>query len=386
MPRRRASLQRRCRRCARPAERRSRALRDTARVPRQTKPPQSLFAARVIAWQQRHGRNELPWQNTRDPYRVWLSEIMLQQTQVTTVLDYYARFLQRFPDVTTLAAAPLDDVLALWSGLGYYSRARNLHRCAQAVVQEHGGAFPPSAAVLTELPGIGRSTAAAIAAFCFGERVAILDGNVKRVLTRVLGFDADLALAANERALWEQAQALLPERGIERYTQGVMDLGATLCTTRAPRCDDCPVNVSCVARAQGRPERYPVKTKKLKRGTRSNALLWLTDAQQRVWLTQREPKGVWAGLWTLPLFDSLETLLALSGAWPGQREVLPAVDHALTHFDWRLEPLLYALDPRVSAKRQAAIEATLPAGAWFDHDQALALGLPAPIRRLLLTY
>jgi A/G-specific adenine glycosylase len=355
-------------------------------VPAKTKPSDPSFAARVIAWQQTHGRHELPWQNTRDPYRVWLSEIMLQQTQVTTVLDYYARFLQRFPDVATLAAAPLDDVLALWSGLGYYSRARNLHRCAQAVVKEHGGAFPPSAAVLIALPGIGRSTAAAIAAFCFGERVAILDGNVKRVLTRALGFDADLAVAANERALWEQAQALLPEHGIERYTQGLMDLGSMLCTSRALRCDECPVNTSCVARAQGRPERFPVKTKKLKRGARSNALLWLSDAQQRVWLTQREHKGVWAGLWTLPLFDSLDALLALSRAWPGQSEVLPPVDHALTHFDWRLEPLLHALGPRVSAKRQAAIEATLPAGTWFDHDQALALGLPAPIRKLLLTY
>ena len=340
----------------------------------------------MIAWQHNHGRHTLPWQNTRDPYRVWLSEIMLQQTQVTTVRDYYARFLQRFADVAALAAAPLDDVLALWSGLGYYSRARNLHRCAQVVVQAHGGAFPRSAAALMTLPGIGRSTAAAIAAFCFGERVAILDGNVKRVLTRALGFDADLAVAANERALWEQAQALLPERGIERYTQGLMDLGATLCTARTPRCDECPVSVSCVARAQGRPERFPVKTKKGKRGARSNALLWLADAQQRVWLTQREPKGVWAGLWTLPLFDSLQALLELSDTWPGQRAVLPPVDHALTHFDWRLEPLLHALGPRVSVKRQAAIEAALPAGAWFDHDRALALGLPAPIRKLLLSY
>jgi A/G-specific adenine glycosylase len=355
-------------------------------VPRNTPTPEPAFAARVIAWQQSHGRHALPWQNTRDPYRVWLSEIMLQQTQVATVLDYYARFLQRFADVAALAAAPLDDVLAQWSGLGYYSRARNLHRCAQVVVQEHGGAFPPSAAALMALPGIGRSTAAAIAAFCFCERVAILDGNVKRVLTRSLGFDADLAVAANERALWDQAQALLPEHGIERYTQGLMDLGATLCTTRAPRCDDCPLATSCVARAQGRPERFPVKTKNLKRGARSNALLWLIDAQRRVWLTQREPRGVWAGLWTLPLFDSLQALVELSDSWPGQREVLPPVDHALTHFDWRLEPLLHALGPRVSAQRRTAIEAALPAGAWFERERALALGLPAPIRKLLLTY
>src|SRR6201985_1247873 len=187
------------------------------------------FAERVIAWQRSHGRAGLPWQLTRDPYRVWLSEIMLQQTQVTTVLGYYERFLQRFPTVAALAAAPSEDVLALWSGLGYYARARNLHRCAQAVVAQHGGAFPRSAAQLATLPGIGRSTASAIAAFCFGERVAILDGNVKRVLTRVLGFAGDLASSAQERALWDRATALLPPEGqradIARYTQGVMDLG-----------------------------------------------------------------------------------------------------------------------------------------------------------------
>ena len=193
-------------------------------------------ARRVIAWQRKHGRHALPWQNTRDPYRVWLSEIMLQQTQVATVLDYYARFVARFADLQTLAAAPLDDVLALWSGLGYYSRARNLHRCAQIIVADHGGQFPRTSVELATLPGIGRSTAAAIAVFCFGERAAILDGNVKRVLTRVRGDGRDISLAANERALWAIANELLPTRAIERYTQGLMDLGATLCTARAPAC------------------------------------------------------------------------------------------------------------------------------------------------------
>src|SRR5436190_18768646 len=197
-------------------------------------PRLSSFADRVIAWQRTHGRHTLPWQNTRDPYRVWLSEIMLQQTQVATVLGYYERFLQRFPDVHALAAASIDDVFALWSGLGYYSRARNLHRCAQKVVAEHGGRFPPTSAALAELPGIGRSTAAAIAAFCFGERVAILDGNVKRVLTRVLAFDGDLAEARAERELWTEATALLPLHDIAAYTQGLMDLGATVCAARAP--------------------------------------------------------------------------------------------------------------------------------------------------------
>jgi len=196
------------------------------------------FADRVVRWQAAHGRGDLPWQGTRDPYRVWLSEIMLQQTQVATVIGYYERFLAHFPDVRALAAAGPDDVLALWSGLGYYSRARHLHSCAQMVAREHGGVFPESAAELQKLPGIGRSTAAAIAAFCFGERAAILDGNVRRVLTRVLGFGADLAQAANERALWKEAQQLLPQTDVRlampRYTQGLMDL-ARRCVLRRIR-------------------------------------------------------------------------------------------------------------------------------------------------------
>ena len=217
-------------------------------------PQRRDIAQRVLRWRQQFGRQGLPWQDIRDPYRVWLSEIMLQQTQVATVLDYYARFLQRFPTLAELADAPLDDVLALWSGLGYYSRARNLHRCAQVVQHEHGGIFPRSSEALAQLPGIGRSTAAAIAAFCFGERVAILDGNVKRVLGRALGFDADLSRSANEQALWRLVQALVPEQGVEHYTQGLMDLGATLCTARKPACERCPLATLCVAFREGRPE------------------------------------------------------------------------------------------------------------------------------------
>jgi A/G-specific adenine glycosylase len=343
------------------------------------------FSARVIAWQRRHGRHDLPWQGTRDAYRVWLSEVMLQQTQVATVLDYYPRFLARFPDVQTLAAAPLDDVLALWSGLGYYSRARHLHACAQAVVAGHGGEFPRRAAVLAELPGIGRSTAAAIAAFAFGERAAILDGNVKRVLTRALGFEHDLATAAHERALWREAEALLPARGIERYTQGLMDLGATLCTRRAPRCEACPLVASCVGRRQGHPERYPVRTRRLVRGAQCNALLWLVDGQQRCWLTQRASKGVWGGLWTMPLFDSLAALREVLADGPGQGRPLGPIDHALTHFDWRLEPWRHELPKRLGASRRQAIEARLAPGRWFALDEALRLALPAPIRKLLLS-
>jgi A/G-specific adenine glycosylase len=341
------------------------------------------FAEKLVAWQAQYGRHDLPWQGSRDPYRVWLSEVMLQQTQVATVLEYYPRFLERFADLRALANAPLDDVLALWSGLGYYSRARHLHRCAQQVVAEHGGEFPRSAAALAELPGIGRSTAAAIAAFCFGERVAILDGNVKRVLTRVLGFEDDLALATHERALWRQAEALLPQDTVEAYTQGLMDLGATLCRPRRPRCDECPLRRMCTARREGAPERYPVKTRSLRRTRRSNALLLLSDAD-RVWLVQRPQRGVWAGLWTLALYDSVEELRSLAAGWPGSGQALTPIDHALTHFDWHLRPWRHRLPRRLSANRRALLEAALPQGRWFARDQALQLGLPAPIRSLLL--
>ncbi|HET9820858.1 MAG TPA: A/G-specific adenine glycosylase [Burkholderiaceae bacterium] len=340
------------------------------------------FAAQVIAWQRRHGRHDLPWQGTRDAYRIWLSEVMLQQTQVATVLAYYTRFLARFPDVEALAAAPLDEVLGLWSGLGYYGRARNLHRCAQAVVREHGGRLPTAAAVLATLPGIGRSTAAAIAVFAAGERAAILDGNVKRVLARALGFGGDLAVAAHERELWERAEALLPSRGIESYTQGLMDLGATVCLARAPRCDACPLARTCVARAEGQPQRYPVKTRRHKRGTRRNAMLWLVHGT-RSWLVQRPGQGVWAGLWTPPLFDDLAAVQALCHGWPGRGHALAPIAHALTHFDWRLEPWRHELPARLGPARRAAIEAALPAGRWVELTDALASGLPAPVRRLL---
>jgi A/G-specific adenine glycosylase len=344
--------------------------------------PAGSFAQRIVRWQRRHGRHDLPWQCTRDPYRVWLSEIMLQQTQVETVRDYYARFLARFPDVHALAEAPLDDVLALWSGLGYYARARHLHHCAQQVRLRYGGSFPRRAEELQRLPGIGRSTAAAIAALCFGEPVAILDGNVKRVLTRHLGFGADLGRAANVAELWRGAQARVPARHADVYTQGLMDLGATLCTARAPACARCPVAADCVARTEGRPEAYPVKLKRLRRSARTDALLWLVH-RGRVRLVQRPPHGIWAGLWSLPEADSPAQWQARLQGWPGRGEVLPAVQHALTHLDWTLQPLRWTLPARLGSARLAALEAALPSGRWFDAADALQLGLPAPVRKLL---
>ena len=339
-------------------------------------------AERVVAWQATHGRNHLPWQQTRDPYRVWLSEIMLQQTQVSTVLDYYARFLARFPDVIALANAPQDEVMGLWSGLGYYSRARNLHRCAQQVVADHGGLFPRSAEVLATLPGIGRSTAGAIAAFCFSERVPILDANVRRVLTRLLGFDKDMASAANERLLWGMAESLLPTQDLlqamPRYTQGLMDLGASICTPRAPRCSDCPLMESCKALADGDPERYPVRTRKLVRRSESWQLVILRDGRGRVWLQRRPPTGIWAGMHCVPVFAdgaSLNGYVKFLGdaSRIACNELQPFL-HVLTHRDLHLHPVLVTGEIPDQPTEE---------GAWFGVNEWSSIGLPAPIRKLL---
>jgi A/G-specific adenine glycosylase len=339
------------------------------------------FAGRVIEWQRAHGRHDLPWQG-HDPYRVWLSEVMLQQTQVATVLAYFDRFMARFPDVRALAAAGVDDVLALWSGLGYYGRARNLHRAAQAIVHEHGGEFPRTSTALATLPGVGRSTAAAIAAFSFGERVAILDGNVKRVLARVLAFDGDLAEARAERELWSAATGLLPSRGIETYTQGLMDLGATICLARRPSCLLCPVQTLCRAAKSGTQERYPVKSRRLVRSRRDNVWLELRRRDQ-VWLVQREAKGIWAGLWSLPEFDSIAALDEAGAAWPGRGVPLAPFTHVLTHLDWTLRPVRWNLPARTPARIVGDIRTRWPSGRWFEIDAALRLGLPAPLRKRL---
>ena len=305
---------------------------------------------------------------------------MLQQTQVATVLAYFTRFVERLPTVTALAAASLDEVMALWSGLGYYSRARNLHQCAREVVELHGGSFPGSALALESLPGVGRSTAAAIASLCFGERVAILDANVKRVLTRVLGFDADLAAQANERRLWTAATDLLPRSRLHanmpRYTQGMMDLGATVCLPRAPLCLTCPVSQACEAYRQGAPERYPVKSRKLKRSSQSVWLLWARSRDGSVWLQRRPAPGVWAGLYCLPWFDSREEMLsALPDRCVSAAEDLRAFRHVLTHKDMHLHPVLVRV-PKSSMHSRP--------GQWFGVDEWPELGLPAPVRQILL--
>ncbi len=347
------------------------------------------FARNLVSWQKKHGRHSLPWQNTRDPYRVWLSEIMLQQTQVTTVRDYYARFLQRFPTVADLAAAQTDDVLALWSGLGYYSRARNMHRCAQQVMAQHSGEFPRNAQQLQTLPGIGPSTAAAVASFCFAERVAILDGNVKRVLTRVLAFSGDLSKGPKVRLLWRIATNLLPQTDLDetmpRYTQGLMDLGATLCTLRKPKCAGCPVQSMCQGFTESQPEKYPIKTRKVKRSAQSLSLLWAQRPDGSVWLERRPDSGIWGGLYCLPVFESEDALrVFLPEKTHTQLESLRPFKHVLTHKDLRLSPFIagFTAAQELPSKVLQAGEPEL-AGAWFSPGEWPALGLPAPIRKLL---
>jgi A/G-specific adenine glycosylase len=342
------------------------------------------FAQTLVAWQKKHGRNHLPWQNTQDPYRVWLSEIMLQQTQVSTVLEYYAKFLNHFPTVADLAEASQDQVMGLWSGLGYYSRARNLHQCAKDVMSKFGGQFPKTAQELVSLPGIGRSTAAAVASFCFSERVAIMDGNVKRVLTRFWAYDVDLSVSKNEKVLWQMAEEVLPTQQIQtampRYSQALMDLGATVCLPRKPLCESCPVRSDCKGYQKGEPEKFPVKTRKLKR---TSEVLWLLLAQNKqgqVWLEKRPASGIWASLYSLPVFASEEAvLLALWGSKAKTKskmdyEVLPTFKHVLTHKDLHCHVVKVAVSSTTKATES---------GAWWSAKDWEGLGLPTPIRHLL---
>jgi A/G-specific adenine glycosylase len=312
------------------------------------------FAQRLVAWQRRHGRHDLPWQGTRDPYRIWLSEVMLQQTQVSTVIPYYERFLKRFPSAGALARATEDEVLGLWSGLGYYARGRNLHRAAQHIAT-HG--FPRAAAAIAELPGVGRSTAAAIAVFAYGERAAILDGNVKRVLSRAYAL-------GDETALWAQAERLLPKRDVERYTQALMDLGATVCTRIAPRCERCPVVDSCVARKEKRIAELPVPRERRELPVKETTW-WIMTKNARVLLERRPSRGLWGGLLSFP--ENAPSARIVS------RRRLPVVEHGFTHFRLRATPVLCTVSQMKPASNQQ----------WIALAQAAAAAVPAPVRMLL---
>jgi len=349
------------------------------------------FAPSLIAWQIEHGRHGLPWQHTRDAYRVWLSEVMLQQTQVRTVLAYYPRFLAAFPTVLALANASSDEVMALWAGLGYYSRARNLHRCAQVVASEHGGVFPASAEQLQTLPGIGASTAAAIAAFCHGERVSIVDGNVRRVLSRLLAFDQDLAQTASQRALWALAQGLLPSEptpsDMRAYTQGLMDLGATVCLRGKPLCERCPVQGLCAARATDAVSRFPVKSRPAKRRHESWWLLVLrirsAGTPDRFWLQRRPAPGIWAGLYCPPVFESEALLMAALPLGAGlDAQHFDPVPHSLTHRELRLHPVLVTLSAAEAVLPSALPDSDTISGGWVPAPELPERGLPTPVRAL----
>jgi len=348
-----------------------------------TIPTLSDFSVRLIAWQREHGRHDLPWQNTRDPYRIWLSEIMLQQTQVSTVIPYYARFLARFPDVAALAAAPADDVMTLWAGLGYYTRARNLHRCAQVVVEQHGGRFPESVEALAELPGIGRSTAAAIASFAFGARATILDGNVKRVLARVFGVEGFPGEKKVENGMWLLAESLLPvnatDDDISAYTQGLMDFGATLCARGKPDCVRCPFAVDCVANVTGRQRELPAARPKKTVPTRRTWMLLLRDGDT-VMLEKRPPSGIWGGLWSLPEAADEAALVQLARDFGATADVSPLapLTHVFTHFRLDIEPRIAEFDhaATVASARDADT-------VWISLNELDAYGVPAPVRKLL---
>ena len=337
----------------------------------------SDFAARLIAWHRRRGRHDLPWQNTRDPYRVWLSEIMLQQTQVATVIPYYARFLARFPTLAELAAAPLADVMALWSGLGYYARARNLHACAQVVVVEHHGDFPHDAEAIAALPGIGRSTANAIADFCFAARLPILDGNVKRVLCRCFGVDGFPGTTTVERQLWTLAETLLPDDDVGIYIQAQMDLGATVCVRGKPRCDACPLAAQCIARRDDRIAALPTPRPRRSVPERNVTLMMLVHDNQ-VLLEQRPAAGIWGGLLSLPeLPEGVDAAVHAGSLGCRARSVdaLPALLHVFTHFRLQIMPLRIDAEPLPGTAE--------PRYRWLDVAALASAPLPAPIRTLL---
>ncbi len=337
------------------------------------------FAARLLDWFDRHGRHDLPWQQQKTPYRVWISEIMLQQTQVSTVIPYYERFMARFPSVDTLAAASQDEVLHLWTGLGYYARARNLHKTAQRIVAQYNGEFPGTQSELEELPGIGRSTAAAIIAICSNQRAAILDGNVKRVLARVFAIEGWPGQTATSKALWQIAETLTPETRVADYTQAIMDLGATLCTRSKPSCEVCPFNHDCQAQQLGRIADFPGKKPRKALPVRETVML-LIEHDGSLLLQQRPTEGLWGGLYGLPECSDhanvAATLARLSISALAQQPLEP-FRHTFTHFHLDITPL------QITAAGRANQIAATDDYLWYDPDQPLEIGLTKPATRLI---
>ncbi|WP_353980851.1 A/G-specific adenine glycosylase [Salinicola endophyticus] len=340
------------------------------------------FQRRVFDWFDLHGRKTLPWQQNKTAYRVWVSEIMLQQTQVATVVPYFERFMARFPSVQTLAAAPQDDVLHLWTGLGYYARARNLHKAARQVVEDYAGEFPThDLDAMTALPGIGRSTAGAIISITSGRRAAILDGNVKRVLARLHAVEGWPGRSDVLARLWALAERYTPHERLPDYTQAMMDLGAMICTRGKPSCLLCPFEDVCVAHAQGRERDYPGSKPKREIPTRSTQMLMLQDGSGRVLLRQRPSTGLWGGLWCFPQFDDGETLRDWLARYPGAHlaRAWQPFTHVFTHF--RLD-----ITPCPATASDATLATPIAAGAderWVDPAAPGDIGLAAPVKTLL---
>jgi A/G-specific adenine glycosylase len=341
-----------------------------------------LFAQRLLAWFEHYGRKGLPWQQNPTPYRVWVSEVMLQQTQVEIVIPYFESFMERFPTVQKLAAAPPDEVLHLWTGLGYYARARNLQACAQAVVAKHGGEFPEEINALIALPGIGRSTAGAILALSRGQRQPILDGNVQRVLARVFGIAGDPSSPSVLAALWAQSEACTPALQVADYTQAIMDLGATVCTRSRPACTVCPMSRECVAAREGRQSELPGRKQRRLRTSREATLLIAetgTDGSIAVLLERRPAPGVWGGLWSPPQFESefaaLDWCRRELGEPESEIEQLAPINHAFTHFDLRLRPVRVRCTPGMGVRDGDRL--------WYQLSAPPRVGLPQPIRQLL---
>jgi len=341
------------------------------------------FARRLLRWFDSHGRKDLPWQRGSDAYRVWLSEIMLQQTQVATVIPYFERFIDRFPTVADLASAGADEVLHHWTGLGYYARARNLHHTARQVVQEHAGQFPQQPSELEQLPGIGRSTAAAIAAIAYGRRAAILDGNAKRVLARYHAVPGHPGQSGTLKTLWARAEDHTPARRVADYTQAIMDLGATLCTRTRPACSRCPVAERCEALARNAVERYPERRPARDKPERRARMYLFVDAAGACLLERRPPDGLWGGLWTPPersADSELETLcrefgIALDSVI--RHHAAPAFRHTFTHFHLDIEPVYVFLSSRPQAVADGA------GLIWYEPEAPEAVGLSAPAAKLL---
>lgn len=332
------------------------------------------FADRLLDWWQAHGRHDLPWQLERTPYRVWVSEIMLQQTQVVTVIDYFGRFMARFPNLEELASAELDEVLALWSGLGYYARARNLHACARICVERHGGCLPDDAVALEALPGIGRSTANAILAQAWNRRAPILDGNVKRVLARHAGIEGWPGRSEVLKTLWQTADARTPDERAADYTQAIMDLGAGICTPRRPACLLCPVAADCRARSEDRVAELPGRKPARTRPHHETTMLILRDPSDRVLLQRRPPSGIWGGLWCLPELGESESPEALERGRCAP-EIAPIV-HQFSHFSLTIN---FINKPQ----HHVLLKANDREERWFKLSEALTAGLPRPIRTVL---